>query len=194
VPAYVALLRAVNVAGRNFLSMTALTEVLTALGMRHPRTILQSGNVVFESRVRSCDILELQLQEAVKDALGLDIDIMVRSGEQWRGLVDVNPFPAEAARDPARLLMMCLKAVPQPTTLSALRAQITGPERLAAHSRELYLVYPDGIGKSRFTTAVIERGLGTRATGRNWNTVLKILNAVVAPSPRTPTGVLHPRH
>jgi uncharacterized protein (DUF1697 family) len=143
----VALLRGVNLAGRNSLSMTRLTEVLTALGMKHPRTILQSGNVVFETRVKSCDILELQLHEAVKDALGLDIDIMVRSREQWRGLVDVNPFPAEAARDPARLLMMCLKAVPQPATLAALRGQITGPERLAAHSRHLYLVYPDGIGK-----------------------------------------------
>jgi uncharacterized protein (DUF1697 family) len=85
-----------------------------------------------------------------------------------------NPFPEEAKRDPGRLIAMCLKGKPALDAVDALRSAISGPERVQVIGRELYIVYPDGMGQSRLTTALIDRTLGVRGTARNWNTVLKL--------------------
>jgi uncharacterized protein (DUF1697 family) len=69
---------------------------------------------------------------------------------------------------------MVLKDAPKAGAVKALQAAITGREIVRAHGREAYLVYPDGIGPSKLTHALIEKTLGTRGTGRNWNTVLKL--------------------
>ena len=70
--------------------------------------------------------------------------------------------------------MFFLKDPPAAKDVAALQATIRGPEIVRAKGRQAYIVYPDGIGRSRLTSALIERKLGTRATGRNWNTVLKL--------------------
>ena len=58
--------------------------------------------------------------------------------------------------------------------MQALQAAIQGPERIRADGKHLYVVYPAGIGRSKLTNSLIEKKLGTRSTGRNWNTVLKL--------------------
>ena len=85
-----------------------------------------------------------------------------------------NPFPAEAKSDPGHLVVMCLKSAPGREAVSALQQAISGREVIRAKGREAYIVYPDGIGRSRLTTALIEKKLGTRGTARNWNTVMKL--------------------
>ena len=70
--------------------------------------------------------------------------------------------------------MFFLKDAPDAKDVAALQAAITGPEIVRARGRQAYIVYPAGIGRSRLTITLIERKLGTRATGRNWNTVLKL--------------------
>ena len=74
---------------------------------------------------------------------------------------------------------MCLKDAPDKAAIKALQSAIVGPEVLRADGRQLYIVFPEGQGRSRLTTALIERTLRIRGTGRNWNTVLK-LHALVA--------------
>jgi len=101
----------------------------------------------------------------------------VRSAEDWKALIAANPFPDEARNDPGRLLMLCLKAAPERSAVTALQDAIVGREIVKAKGPQAYIVYPDGQGRSRLTTVLIEKKLGTRATGRNWNTVLK-LNAL----------------
>ena len=76
---------------------------------------------------------------------------------------------------------MCLKAAPPPEAVAALQGSIAGRELVRAVGRQAYVVYPDGIGRSRLTNAVIEKRLGTRGTGRNWNTVLKLAALAVEP-------------
>ena len=83
-----------------------------------------------------------------------------------------------AARAPARLAVMCLKDAPTANALSSLAAAVPGQEQIRCVGRELFLVYPNGIGQSRLTHGLIERRLGTVGTARNWNTVLKIAEAL----------------
>lgn len=170
---HVALLRAVNVGGRA-VAMAELKAMLADLGFGDARTLLQSGNVILDGGARTGAALEQLLEAETEKRLKLRTDYLVRSARDWRAIVARNPFPAEAKADPSHLVMMPLKSAPAKPALAALAAAIKGPERVQARGRELYIVYPDGIGRSKLTVALIERMLGTRGTGRNWNTVLKL--------------------
>jgi uncharacterized protein (DUF1697 family) len=171
---YLALLRAVNLLGYNRVAMADLRELLARMGFTEPRTLLQSGNVVFRGRARSAARLERQLETEAEKSLGIRADFMVRTTEEWKGVIAGNPFRTEAARDPAHLLVMFLKHAPEAGAVEALRSAMRGPEWVDVEGRHAYFVYPEGIGRSKVTTALIERKLGTRGTGRNWNTVLKL--------------------
>ena len=106
--------------------------------------------------------------------LGLDTAFIVRTAGEWTEIVAANPFRSMARDDPGHLVVMALKYEPDAARLRELEAWIPGPEKIAAAGRELYITYPDGMGTSKLTGAVIERRLGTRGTARNWNTVTKL--------------------
>lgn len=177
----IALLRAVNLGPHNKVAMADLREMLAGLGMEDPRTLLQSGNLVFRSDASETAELERLLEAEAKARLGLDTDVFVRTADRWRAVIDANPFPDEAESDPAHLLVFALKEAPDQAAVAALQEAIRGREEARAEGRHAYVVYPDGIGRSRLTNAIIEKHLGTRGTGRNWNTVLK-LQALAEPS------------
>jgi len=173
---HVAFLRAVNVGGRS-LAMSALRDFAYALGLEEPRTLLQSGNLIFRSAGRKPPELERLLESEAEKRLGFATDFLVRSGRELGSILADNPFPTAARRDPARLLVMFLKDEPSADAIAALRQAIVGRESIAAGARQLYIVYPDGIGRSKLTTRLIEQRIGSRGTGRNWNTVVKLAAA-----------------
>jgi uncharacterized protein (DUF1697 family) len=179
-PTHVALLRAVNLGPHNKVGMADLRGLLVDLGFADARTLLQSGNVVFTGGARAPAKLESLLQDGARRQLGLDTAFFVRTAEQWRAVIDGNPFVSEARKDPGHLVVLFLKEAPGRQALAALRAAITGREVVEVDGRQAYAVYPDGIGRSKLTAALLERKLGTPGTGRNWNTVLK-LAALLAP-------------
>jgi uncharacterized protein (DUF1697 family) len=170
---YIALLRGINVGGR-VIAMSVLREFLEAAGCDEPKSLLQSGNLVFGSRKRTGDDVERWLEAEAAKRLQFKAEFFVRTPTEWRDVIACNPFRDEAKRDPAHLLVIALKNPPTKTAVAALRAVIAGREVVEAGSRHLYALYPDGVGTSRLTAAVIDSKLGTRCTARNWNTVLKL--------------------
>ncbi len=182
---HVALLRAINLGGRNAVSMVRLRDLLEELGFPGARTLLQSGNLVFECHGRTPAELERALEEATAKRLGVRTDYFVRTSREWGRIVAANPFPREAKEDPARLVVFCLKKEPAAGDVKALQAAIRGREIVHSDGRQAYIVYPDGQGRSKLTPGLIESKLGTRGTARNWNTVLKLAATVaVEPSAR----------
>ena len=107
-PAFVALLRAVNVGGRGTVTMADLREVAAGLGLGEVRTLLKSGNLVFAAP--DAPNLEAKLEAAFADRLGLKTDVLVRTAEAWSALIAANPFTEAAADDPGHLVAMPLKA------------------------------------------------------------------------------------
>jgi len=171
---YIGLLRAVNLAGLNRVAMADLRELLTGLGFTDVKTLLQSGNVVFRGRPRAVPGLERTLENALRSDLRVTTDFFVRSVPEWDALIDANPFPKEAQRDPQRLIALLLRDAVDAARVKDLQRAIPGREVVRADGRQAYIVYPDGQGRSRLTIALIEKKLGTRGTARNWNTVLKL--------------------
>jgi len=168
---HIALLRAVNVAGHKAVAMADLRELLTQLGFSDARSLLQSGNLVFNAQKRPTADLERLLETEAATRLALTTDFFVRTGDEWKAIVANNPFRNEAKSDPSHLVVALLK---KECDVQPLQAAISGREVVRADGRHLYIVYPDGIGRSRLTNALIEKKLGTRATARNWNTVLRL--------------------
>jgi uncharacterized protein (DUF1697 family) len=177
---FVALLRAVNVGGRGTLAMARLRDLAAGLGFEAPQTLLQSGNLVFRARASTKPVaVERLLETALASRLDLHADVCVRTAAEWGRIVERNPFPDEAESDPGHLLVMALKRPAGAVEVEALRASIAGRELVRADGAQLYLFYPDGVGRSRLTAAAIEGAVGTRGTARNWNTGLKV-NALCA--------------
>jgi uncharacterized protein (DUF1697 family) len=173
------LLRAVNVGGRSSLAMADLRAVAEGLGYEEVATLLQSGNLVFGAKGKPA-ALERALEAALKQARGIETDFLVRSARELHDIIAANPFPEEAKSDPGHLLVMFLKDQVSAKAVAALQEGVKGREVIRPGGRELYITYPDGIGRSKLTGALIEKKLGTRGTGRNWNTVTK-LAALVTP-------------
>jgi uncharacterized protein (DUF1697 family) len=170
----IALLRAVNVGGRTTVAMSALRDLVGSLGFTNVRSLLQSGNLVFESGGLGGAEIERLLEAQSEKQLGLRTDFFVRTAKEWGALMARNPFPDAAENDPGHLVVMFLK---KPTTAKAvqgLQAAIEGREAVCAHGKQAYITYPDGIGRSRLTNRMIEKHLGSSGTGRNWNTVRKL--------------------
>jgi uncharacterized protein (DUF1697 family) len=178
---YVALLRAINLGSHQRVAMSDLRDLLERMGYDDVRSLLQSGNLLFRSEARDGAQLERRLEAEAAKRLGLGTDFFVRSAAEWEAVVAGNPFPAEAKRDPGHLLVMFLKGAPEAKDVERLQAAISGPEVIRARGKDAYIVYPNGVGRSRLTNALLERHLGTRGTGRNWNTVLKLRALAAAP-------------
>jgi uncharacterized protein (DUF1697 family) len=171
---HVALLRAVNLAGYNKVGMTDLKALLIGLGFEDAQTLLQSGNIVFTGGNKTTASLEQALQRAAAKQLELETDFFVRTAQEWQAIIDANPFPREAKDDPSHLLAVILKGEVSAANVTALQKAIVGREVVRAKGRCLYVIFPDGIGRSKLTTAMTEKTIGTRGTARNWNTVMKL--------------------
>ena len=170
----IALLRGINVGGHKKVAMSDLRDFVAALGFADVRSLLQTGNIVFSGGAATGAGLERLLEVEAETQLDLKTAFFVRTARQLSNVIDRNAFAEAARRDPTHLVVLFLKDVPKPAAVKALRAAIDGPETVSADGKQLYAVYPAGIARSRLTNKLIEGKLGTRGTGRNWNTVLKL--------------------
>ncbi len=171
--ARIALLRGVNLAKARRVAMADVRAAFESLGWAEVRSVSQSGNLLFEAKSAPDAVLEADVERVLLARLGLTTEVVVRSGAEWRAMMAANPFPAEALADPAHLVVMVLKSAPGPSAEAAMAA-IPGRERARVVGREAFIVYPDGIAGSRLIGAALDKALGVRGTGRNWNTVTKL--------------------
>lgn len=158
---YVALLRGVNVGGNRKVRMEDLRATFEQLGYTNVRTVLQSGNVIFDSKAKPRD-----LDGPVGTA------VLLRTQDELRKVISANPFPQEARDHPSHLLVVFLSG-PLPSE-EPLRKVATESEKLVAKGSEIYIYFGDGAGRSRLAAALTEKKLGVVCTARNWNTVQKL--------------------
>jgi uncharacterized protein (DUF1697 family) len=169
----VGLLRGINLGARNRLGMAELRAVVEGLGYESPRTLLQSGNVVFGSP-DSPDTTAKRIQDALARDAGLDVPVLVRTRAEMARIVKRNPL-AEHATDPKFHHVMFLSGKADPAAVREIDAARYAPELFAAHGREVYVWMPGGTQASKLGHGFWEKRLGLAATARNWNTVTKLL-------------------
>ncbi|HEX6311382.1 MAG TPA: DUF1697 domain-containing protein [Acidimicrobiia bacterium] len=170
---FVAFLRAVNLAGRRRVPMADLRAVLADDGYGTVTTHLQTGNVVLEGRGRAGALGE-RLEATLADAFGFDIDVMVRSATEMARIARANPF-VQRGVDRSTLAVGFLRRRPAAAAARELDDAGFDPEEFALEGSELYLRYPNGLGRSKMSTAFFERKLATPVTVRTWGVVTKLV-------------------
>ena len=156
---HVALLRGINVGGNKPVAMADLRDLVAGLGLEDVQSVLQSGNLVFRADGNAGVRLERALEAEARQRLGLETEFFVRSAAEWEDVVAENPFHEQARRDPARLVAVFLKEAPPGAAVKALQAAIVGREVLRSAGKQIYIVYPDGQGRSRLTNSRVNSRL-----------------------------------
>jgi uncharacterized protein (DUF1697 family) len=168
----IALLRAVNVGGRK-LPMAELRALCGELGWSDVETYIQSGNLVFTA-LGEPEALERRLEEGIRERFGLEVPVMIRTAGQWADCIEANPFLKVDRDEPNRLQILVSKSPPDPGAAKKLMERARAGETAKGAAGVLWVHYPDGVGKSKLTPGMIDRAIGSPATGRNYRTVLKL--------------------
>lgn len=173
----ICLLRGVNVGGVTVRGAD-LARLAAEAGCRAPETLLASGNLLVHDD-REPAALEVALEERLAAFYGRRIDVVVRTPAAWRAMIAANPFPDEAAADPKHLLVLATRTPVSDDAVRTLRALAVGGEAVAVTADALWCWHPAGVARSKLAEKLQPRLIGV-ATGRNWNTVLKLRDRVAA--------------
>jgi uncharacterized protein (DUF1697 family) len=167
----IALLRGSNLGAKRRVPMADLRELVAELGYEDVRTVLQSGNVIFTgAKAKARETLEAGLE----DRYGFKVDVVLRTMEEVRAVVENEPFGDEAS-DLTRLFVVFLPSKPNAAALAALAEKDFAPDKFEAGARELYAWCPEGMQNSGLMRALGKPGLAETATVRNMSTVKKLL-------------------
>jgi Uncharacterized protein conserved in bacteria len=171
----ISMLRAVNVAGHNMIKMDALCALYASLKFHDVESFVQSGNVVFRTEERDLVLLRDRIQNKIERSFGFRPDIMLRTTAEMREAIANNPFAGRHGIEPKKLLVTFLANDPGAEARDKALQIKSDPEEMYIVGREVYIYFPNGMGRPKLSWPMVERVLKTSGTGRNWNTVTKLL-------------------
>jgi len=176
----ISMLRGVNVGGHNKIKMDELRAVYQSLGLRDAQTYIQSGNVVCRAEKRELATVCTRIEKGIERNFGIRPSVIVRTAPELREVMVRNPFAKRSGIDASRLLVAFLASSPAADALDKVLKIKCEPEELRVSGRELFIYFPNGMARPTLSLATVERTLKIPSTGRNWNTVRKLLEMAEA--------------
>jgi uncharacterized protein (DUF1697 family) len=174
----VALMRGVNVGSTRKLPMAELRALAVKIGLQRPQTYIQSGNLIVDADLAADEVRAL-LEGAIAKRFGLRIDVIVRPAAQWHRYLAANPFADDAATVPKMLYLYLSCEACNPRAAAALAPKAQAGERIAVAAGALWIDYgTNGVARSKLAPLLVDKACGSPATGRNWNSVLKIADMI----------------
>ncbi len=174
---HVALLRGINVSGKNKLPMIELVRMFERVGCRDVETYIQSGNVVFAASSATARNAASLVQTSIHQAYGYSVPVVVRSSAALKKAFRDNPFVEEGA-DSKMLHIAFLAERPKAGRIASLDPDRSPRDRFIVQGPHIYLCCPNGLGRSKLTNAYFDSKLQTTSTVRNWNTVTRLVEMV----------------
>lgn len=170
----VALLRGINVGGKNRLPMKDLAATFEASGCTDVRTYIQSGNVVYRATEAVARRVPGAVARAIESEHGFASPVVTRTCAELEAAASANPFLKNGVDEKALHVAFLLERPTEPL-VARLEPDRSPGDRFAVVGREIYLHCPNGIGRSKLTTSYFDAKLGTVSTLRNWRTVQKLV-------------------
>lgn len=171
---YVALLYSVVIDAKRRVVMSDLRAITEALGYGSVRTLVSSGNIVFDAKDTSVPAIEKALEKAFSDFHGKHVDIIVKTADDWKRLVASNPFLSEAEAEPDRVGIRIMREPLRPGLAAFFRPYQTSGERVALIGGHVWVHYPGQISQSKLAGQLTPKRMGGIGTARNWNTVKRL--------------------
>jgi uncharacterized protein (DUF1697 family) len=171
----ISLLRGINVGGHHKIKMDALRQLYESLGLRDAITYIQSGNVVFRTKERNQAVLAKRIEDGIEKQFGFRPRVMVRTIPELKDVIGGNPFAKRSGIEPRKLLVSFLAGDPTPEARDKALQMQTDSEELHLGAREFYIYFANGMARPKLSWVAVEKILKVPGTGRNWNTVTKLL-------------------
>ena len=168
----IALLRGINVGGKNRLPMKELAALFVDAGCEDVRTYIQSGNVVFRTGSEGGEDISSVISASILSSFGYRIPVVTRTARAFQEIVRANPF-LEAGAEADKLHVMFLAELPDSANVEALDTDRSPGDEFAVQGSEIYLHCPNGVARSKLTNSYFDSRLSTTSTTRNWRTTLK---------------------
>jgi uncharacterized protein (DUF1697 family) len=170
---HLALLRGINVGGKNKIPMKELVKIFVECGCDQVRTYIQSGNVIFQAAAERLPQIPGEVTAQIANRFGYQIPVILRTREQLERIIRNNPFLASGI-GPEALHIMFLADKPTAIQVAALDPNRSPPDAFNVRGRDIYLHFPLGSADSKLTNAYFDSKLGTASTARNWRTVITL--------------------
>jgi uncharacterized protein (DUF1697 family) len=174
-PVLISMLRAVNLVSHNRIKMDDLRALYESLKLEDPHTYIQSGNVIFRTREENSAQLAKKIQAAIEQRFGFRTEVILRTTKEMRSAIAASPFAKRRGLEPGKILVTFLTTEPGPEGHAKLASLKKHPEELHLKGRELYIYFPNGMGKTKLPWSAVEKLLQVTGTARNWNSVTKML-------------------
>lgn len=172
---YVAMLRGVNVSGKNMIKMPALVKSIESIGFKAIRSYIQSGNLVFETATGESLNMARRIHDQINNDFGFDIPVLVIEAKELESIRDENPFVQRSDIDLTKLHVTFLESEPEDDRIALIDPEKYLPDEFVLQGRSIYLYCPIGYGTTKLNNNFFESKLKARATTRNWNTVNKLV-------------------
>jgi uncharacterized protein (DUF1697 family) len=173
--AIISMLRGVNVGGHNKIKMDALRALYESMKLREAQTYVQSGNVIFRTEERDIALLTKRIEDGIERKFGFRPGVILRTATEMREVIARNPFAKRHGIEPGKLLVTFLGSDPGAAAREKILQIKCDPEELRIEGREVYIYFPNGIGRSKLPWARLDKMRKTPGTGRNWNSVTKMM-------------------
>lgn len=177
---YVALLYSIVLGPGRRLVMSDLRDMAAELGLENPRTLVATGNLVFEAEGKSVSALERELEAAFVPRFGKHVDIIVRDAAAWRRLVAANPFPEESELHADQVGVRVMREPVTADVVERLRPYVAADEKLTSVDGDIWLYFSRSTASSRLLGALTPKRAGGVGTSRNWNTVRRLGDMVAS--------------
>jgi uncharacterized protein (DUF1697 family) len=171
---YVALLYSIGIGEGRRLVMADFRAMASKLGLEAPRTLIATGNLIFEAKATTVRQLEARLESAFERTFGRRIDIIVRNAAAWRKLVADNPFAAESRANGSRVVARIARRPIETDIVPALERYQTNGERVRVVNGDLWIHFAHEPNRSRIFAALTPARLNGVGTLRNWNTIRRL--------------------
>jgi uncharacterized protein (DUF1697 family) len=171
----IAILRGINVGGKRIILMADLKAIFEHLGFIDIVTYIQSGNVIFNTNERSSNIkLSDKIEKAISEKYGFDVPVIIRTAEELKKAVSINPFLKEDEVNIDKLFLSFLKDKPLEEYREKTESYDFSPDRFVIDDKDVFIFCEGKYHKTKLSNNFFESKLKTSATSRNWKTVLKL--------------------
>ena len=172
---YISILRGINVGGKRKILMADLKKLYEKLDFEEVETYIQSGNVIFNfNKNQAIESITDTIRKAIQEHYGFEVPVIVRTVEEWRYLVENNPFLKEGITDIERLHVTFLVDVPEKELVEKSQTVDSGLDKFHLSGKDVFIFCSAGYSDSKLTNGFFETKLKQTATTRNWKTVMKL--------------------
>lgn len=171
---YIALLRGINVNGKNLIKMADLRAICQEMGLGAVQTYIQSGNILFRSDEEK-EPLRRRIEQAIQASFGLSVPVVLRTADDLRQITLRCPFPADELAEGESLCLSLLGDAPSQEAIDRLLTYQSEIDEYRLIGQEVYILCRQPYHKSKLTNQLFEQKLRVPCTQRNWQTISKLL-------------------